>query len=71
MDAVMNPPARRRETAGAQRARAFTEHDLPRDEFGDVDIEAIPLMMEIIEEGINAPDSECDDVPEDWINRNV
>jgi hypothetical protein len=62
----MNPPARRRETAKTQHSRTFTEHNLPRDEFGDVDIEAIPLMMEIIDAGINAPDSECEDVPEEW-----
>jgi hypothetical protein len=37
------------------------------DEGGEVvDIESIPAMMEIIDEGINAPDEECEPIPEEW-----
>jgi hypothetical protein len=41
----------------------------PADYDNDTDyLSAIPGMMESINEGIDAPDSECDDMPDDWFD---
>jgi len=34
-------------------------------------LNAIPGMMDSIIEGVNAPDSECKRVPDDWISHRV
>jgi hypothetical protein len=40
--------------------------DVDENDDENVDIESIPAMMEIIDEGINTPLSECKPIPKEW-----
>jgi len=46
----------------------YQKYIVDRENDGEVDIESIPAMMEIIDEGINTPWEECAVVPEGVYN---